>query len=114
MRPFADELGSRSREDGSRLPLAVGAILTLIALVCFYASLAVHICVSAVRNRFSPSILRAYAAALGLVALFSLASLSPASEAPAWAVSLTAGNVLFPAVLLGWIVGDRLRLRGRI
>ena len=31
-----------------------------------------------------------------------------------WQATLLAGNVLFPALLFGWFLGDAYRLRGRI
>jgi curved DNA-binding protein CbpA len=114
MRPFAQELWSRTREDGSPLPVPLGAMLGLFAIVWFYASFLVYIGVSAHRNRFSPSILRAYVVTFGLVVLFSFVY-RPAMIANATLFStLLVGNLAFPAVLFGWLMGDAIRLRGRI
>jgi len=114
MRPFAEEIWSRAREDGTRAPAPLGVILALFAFVWFYASLLIYIGIAAMRNRFSPSILRVYAATLCMVFVFSLAYHPVGIANFSWAVTLLGGNLLFPMVLLGWLVGDTIRLRGRV
>jgi len=113
MRPFREEMWKRTRADGTRTPVPLGAILGLFAIVLFYFSFVAYIAISAIRNRFSPSILRAYAATLALVLVYTLAY-HPASTANPVITTLLAGNILFPSVLLGWVAGDALRLRGRL
>jgi curved DNA-binding protein CbpA len=113
MRPFSEEMWRRTRSDGTRTPVPLGAILGLFAIVLFYFSFVAYIAISAIRNRFSPSILRAYAATLALVLVYTLAY-HPSGTANPIITTLLAGNVLFPSVLLGWAIGDGLRLRGRL
>jgi curved DNA-binding protein CbpA len=113
MRPFKEEMWKRTRPDGTHTPVPLGMILGLFAVVLFYFSFVAYIAISAIRNRFSPSILRAYAATLALVLVYTLAY-HPSGTANPVITTLLAGNLLFPCVLLGWVLGDRLRLRGRL
>ena len=114
MRPFTQEVWKTTRDDGAPMPAPLGAILMLFAVVWFYASFLVYVGTSATRNRFSPSILRAYAVTLALVFVFSLAYRPAGTANSAWTATLIGGNVLFPSVLYGWFFGDALRLRGRM
>src|SRR5579872_498864 len=112
MRPFTEEAWRTVRDDGSRVPAPLAAILMLFSLVWFYGSFLLYIGMAASRNRFSPSILRAYAVSFALVIVFSIAY--HPTGISAWAATLIGGNVLFPAVMYGWFFGDALRLRGRM
>ncbi len=113
MRPFRDELGSGSSDVGNRSPVPMVAILGLSAIVWFYGSFLIYIGIAATRNRFSPSRLRAYAVTLALVCLLSLVYRT-GSTGLGWSPTMLGGNVLFPAVLFGWLLGDAFRLRGRM
>lgn len=110
MRPFTDEAWKTRRDDGSPLPAPLGAILMLFAAIWFYGSFLIYVGMAASKNRFSPSILKAYAVSLALVVVFSLAY----RPSGLWTATLISGNVLFPSVLYGWFFGDALRLRGRM
>jgi tetratricopeptide (TPR) repeat protein len=114
MRPFKDELWRRTGEDGSPTRVPLGLTLSLVALVWLYASFLAYIGLAARHNRFSPSILRAYAMTLALVLVFTVAYRPSAAGATGWSATLLAGNLLFPAVLAGWVMGDALRLRGQM
>ncbi len=114
MRSLREELLTPSLDpDTARTPIALGALLTLFALVWFYASLMVYVGVSIARNRLSLSTLRAYGVTLLLTALFA-AVYRPGNALSTFngQVVAFAGNFLFPSVLLGWGVGDAIRLRG--
>ena len=114
MRPFTQEVWDRTRPNGMPSTVPLGAVLGLFAIIWFYGSFLVYIGISATRNRFSPSILRAYAVTLGLVVLFTLAYHPISTANVSLAAPLLAGNLLFPAVLFGWRLGDAFRLRGRL
>ncbi len=114
MRPFTEEVWKTRRDDGSHMPAPLGAILMLFAVLWFYGSFLLYVGMSATRNRFSPSILRAYAATLVLVVVYALAYRPSGTLNSAWTATLIGGNVLFPSVLYGWFFGDALRLRGRL
>jgi hypothetical protein len=115
MRPVSEELWSRGLDgDRPRYPFPLGVLLGLASLAWFYASLLIYLGIGAARNRFSPSILRVYGVTLLLIALFTLLyNLSTGSYSPLLVTTL-AGNALFPAMLLGWHIGDAFRLRGRL
>lgn len=114
LRPQSGELATRG---GGRGLMPLGGVLSLFALLWFGASLLAYIAVAMTQNRVSPSVLRAY----GLTLVMSLAFVllyHPLSGAVAGArvgFSVTAavisGNFLFPMILLGWRMGDALRLR---
>lgn len=115
MRPVSEELWGQGKNGGSSRPsVPLGLLLTISAFVWFYASFLAYIGLAALRNRFSPSILRAYAATLALVVLFSLLYRPVGAANAGWQVTLLAGNILFPCLLFGWFLGDAFRLRGRM
>ena len=117
MRPIRDELLSRGTLRGDeRSPVTLGILLTGFALVWFYASLLVYIGIAVAKNRLSLSILRAYGLTLLLTTLFGFFFQSGAHDNANGASGLLqtlafGGNILFPALLFGWAVGDALRLK---
>lgn len=114
MRPFAETLWKRSSDDTSSAFVPLSIILSLFALVWFYASFLVYLGIAVKRNRFSPSVLRIYAAAVGLMLLFAMIYHPAGSNGAAQQVFLFSGNLLFPSLLFGWVLGDSFRLRGRM
>ena len=114
MRPISEELLARGTIHGDeRTPINQGAVLTGFALVFFYASFLVYLGIALTRNRLSLSVLRVYGGAFAITLLFAL--LYQPEEAPGsgWQTLLFGGNLVFPAMLFGWAVGDAVRLRGR-
>jgi tetratricopeptide (TPR) repeat protein len=109
MRPLMEELFSRTPEqEERRLPVTLGGLLLMFSVVWFYAGLLIYIGIGFARNRFSPSVLRAFGLTLFLMMLHA------ALDQRAWISTLLAsGNILFPAVIFGWAVGDAFRLRSR-
>ena len=107
--PITEEFSKST--DGSRgrkAPLLV--ILALFSFVWFYASLLVYIGVAFGRNRTSVSTVRVYSLVLVLVALFT--AMAVANDRGDWLETAAfAGNILFPGALLGWYLGDRVRLK---
>ena len=114
MRPLAEELLEREeRQQQTRTPITLGAILTLFAIIWFYASLLVFLGIGLSRNRLSVSVLRVYGATLVLIAL---AAMLTTPHGQTWGyesilIALFSGNVLFPTLLVGWATGDSIRLR---
>ena len=114
LRPAGEELFSRDNLRGDQQTTAsMGVILAGFALVWFYASALIYIGVAFARNRLSPSILRIYGATLVLTCLFSVVSQSASNSDSTLQLIALGGNLLFPAMILGWLVGDVVRLRGR-
>ena len=117
MRPIQAELLARGSLRGDESsPISLGIVLTGFALLWFYASLLVYIGIAVAKNRLSLSILRAYGLTLILTALFAFFYQSGYHDGPgensAWLQALAlGGNIMFPAVLFGWAVGDALRLK---
>ncbi len=114
MRPASEELFSHQNLRGDQqTTVSLGAILVGFAFIWFYASILIYIGISFARNRLSPSILRLYGAGAVLTGLFAFLTQSP-QRPDAWLqVAALGGNLLFPALVLGWVIGDVVRLRDR-
>jgi curved DNA-binding protein CbpA len=107
VRPMAQEMVVYGRQQSG-----LSGALVLTALVSFYFSLIVYVCVALKQNRFSLSVLRVYGVTICLVLLF-VWMYHPAHIAGVSVQAVVfAGNVLFPALVLGWRLGDWLRLGG--
>ena len=116
MRPISEELLARGTIHGDeRTPINLGAVLTGFAFVFFYASFLVYLGIALARNRLSLSVLRVYGGAFAITLLFGLLYQPEGigSTGGTWQVVLFGGNLVFPAMLFGWAVGDAVRLRGR-
>jgi curved DNA-binding protein CbpA len=118
VRPVSEELvrheapqqGVQPKRSG---PISLVVLLGLFSVVLFYLSAAVYVGIGLIYGKLSGSLLRAYLAAGALVGLFSLVASDANVRFGVVPVAVFAGNVLFPAVLLGWAIGDSIRLRGR-
>jgi len=91
-------------------PVDLSMLLTFTAMIWFYASLVIYIVVAVTRNRSSTSVLRAYGATAVLTMLFAFLYQPPRSPLANLEAVALAGNFLFPMMLVGWRLGDRLRL----
>jgi len=110
MRPVAEELSSSIGPERRSAPVALGPLLTAFALVSFYLSLFIFLVVGVKRRRLSMSVTNLYSTVLIIVVL--LAALGrPGDDGWRELIAMWSGNVLFPSALLGWCVGDSLRLR---
>jgi curved DNA-binding protein CbpA len=109
MRPVTQELALRSNRSS---PVNLSTLLTFSAIIWFYASLLIYIFVAVTRNRPSFSVLRAYGVTLLLSVLFAFLYQRPIVPYSGVETAAFAGNLLFPTLLLGWRLGDRLRLSG--
>ncbi len=108
MRPMSQELAPH---DGRTRAVNMGLLLTLASLIWFYLSLMFYVVIALNQKRTSYSILRAYGVSMILTVLFAVLYRPDSVYVPV--VSLFAGNLLFPMVLLGWKFGDALRLSRR-
>ncbi len=114
MRPVSEELVRRNSTQVQRSgPISLVLLLGLFSVVLFYLSVAVFLGVGIIYGKFSRSLLRAYLAAGALVGIFVLVASESGARFGNVATAVFAGNLLFPAVLVGWLLGDRIRLRGR-
>jgi tetratricopeptide (TPR) repeat protein len=114
MRPVSEELvRHEGKKSGRSGPISLVMLLGLFSVVFFYMSAAVYIGVGLIYSNFSRSLLRAYLATGALVALFSYVASDANARFGYIPVAIFVGNVLFPAVLVGWSIGDSIRLRGR-
>ncbi|HLV81887.1 MAG TPA: DnaJ domain-containing protein [Chthonomonadaceae bacterium] len=111
MRPLVEELGRPLLERRTPARLSPGALLAPLALLWFGLSLLVFLACSLAQRRISISMLRAYLAALLLSLLFAFLYRPEDLAAGSIQVAAFAGNLLFPALLLGWRAGDALRLQ---
>lgn len=105
MRPFQDEtsevsLGKRAR-----------GLLFASALLWFYLSLIGYMVFGLKRRYISYSLLRAYGITLLLILLFVVAYSPLGVNGSTFQMATFAGNLLFPMLLLGWSLADRMRLR---
>lgn len=109
MRPLSEELMTLDTVSSPR-PGLLALVLMLLALLWFYASLLTYSGVALLRNRLSMSLLRIY----GLVVMMNLlfAGVYGIVTFPSYGYQAAAfaGNILFPAVVLGWLIGDAIRL----
>jgi curved DNA-binding protein CbpA len=114
MRPFPEELMTNDETANTgRTPVTLGVLLTVFALLSFYASLLVYFGIAFARNRLSISVLRVYGLALFQIVLYALLYHPQRAPLAGMQTAIWAGSILFPAMLFGWAVGDAIRLRNR-
>ena len=95
-------------------PFKMGTLLSVSSLLSFYLSFILWIVFGLAKKPLSVSILRAYALSLAMLAISAFAYHPSSSSEWQWAVIAFGGNLLFPALLLGWHLGDRFRLKGQL
>ncbi len=95
-------------------PVKMGTLLTVSCLLSFYLSFILWIVVGMAKKPLSVSILRAYALSLAMLTISAFVYHPSSSSEWQWAVLALGGNLLFPALLLGWHLGDRFRLKGQL
>jgi curved DNA-binding protein CbpA len=111
LRPVSEELTIRGNAGrAAKMPLL--PLLMLFAIVWYYASLLVYVFAALSRSRFSASTVRIYGAVTALIALFTIMTAENQRGGIDWlAAAAFSGNVLFPAAIAGWFLGDLIRLR---
>lgn len=81
--------------------LPIGALLSVVALLSFYLAVLFYGLIAFMEEHTSASILKVFACAFLLLGLFSLLWL------PLWKwIVLFGGNLLFNALVLGWLLGE--------
>lgn len=82
----------------------IGLILVLFNVVSFYVAVGVYTVIALVQDSLSKSVYRSFAATFAVVLLAALAYEPGRAQVLVWG-----GNVAFPAVLFGWMIGDIFR-----
>jgi curved DNA-binding protein CbpA len=114
MRPVSEELVRHKSQSGAaRAPVPLLGLLAMFALFWFYLSLAIYLLVVVKGRRVSPSMLRVYGVVLVQIVLFTFLHVQTGASVGNVETAAFAGNILFPATLIGWFLGDKLRLNGR-
>jgi curved DNA-binding protein CbpA len=104
LRPAEQELFYRSVSFGRRgLPL--GIILGVVGAIFFPFSVVLYLVIGYFQDVLSPSLFAVFAAVFALTIGFFLRSPTGAE----WETFLFSGNVIFPAMMIGWGVGDLFR-----
>ncbi len=111
LRPLKEELFRREqRPDGQPITANVGSVLIISSLLWFYASLLLYIGIAAPRGRLSSSVIRIYGCVIVLTILSALIYQTK-DGATGLSIAALSGNILFPACVLGWALGDSFRLK---
>lgn len=118
MRPVSEELvrheGTQKELQPRRSgPISLVVLLGFFSIVLFYLSAAVFVGIGLIYGKLSTSLLRAYLATAFLVGVFSLIASDANARFGVVPVAVFVGNALFPSLLVGWSIGDAIRLRGR-
>ncbi|MHB0998013.1 MAG: J domain-containing protein [Armatimonadota bacterium] len=106
MHPLDDELVFQGVKS-SGAPSAsypIGLVLLIFNIFNFYLAAAIYIIIGLVQESISKSVFRALAATFGVAALCALAYPVGISQ-----VLLFGGNIAFPGLLIGWMIGDIIR-----
>lgn len=103
-----DELMAQPVSGSLRRPrsLPVGVAILLLSVVFFYAAAAFYLMIGAFQEHVSRSLVRVVIAVVAVVAVGAL-MYSPGRAG----VLLCGGNVVFPAFVIGWYLGERLKPR---
>jgi len=89
-----------------RVSYPVGLLLVFFSLFSFYVAAILYVLIAWLQESMSKSVLMSLGVSFGLVALSSLAFPRGSSQ-----VFYFGGNIIFPAFLLGWGIGDMFRPR---
>jgi len=82
----------------------IGLLLVVINMISFYAAAVIYLIAGAVQESLSKSVLKVFLATFILVVLMAII------YTPGWKqVLLYGGNLAFPIVLVGWVIGDTFR-----
>ncbi|MBC8103958.1 MAG: DnaJ domain-containing protein [Cytophagales bacterium] len=107
IRRIEDELLLTGASPGGGRFLPLGAVLIVLSVVNFYAAVLLYLIVSFFNEAITPTMLRVFAAVVAVVA-----TLAVFYEPGQGQVLLFGGNVVFLALLLGWVFGDFFRPDG--
>lgn len=105
LRPVDEELIFPSLTGGGGTGLPVGLLLFVSSLLFFYLACLFYALVALVQETISVSVLLVFGATFVLVVAFALVFPPPGNAQ----VFLAGGSLIFPAMLIGWLVGDAFR-----
>lgn len=106
--PARQELGAQPKGYRRRFAVPLGAVLLAFGLVWFYAALLVYLVIGFIQGKVSRSVMDAFWASFGIVALFALLR-----HESALYILISGGNIVFLGLLAGWLLGDTLTHGGR-
>ncbi len=93
------------RSPGPRtMSYPIGLILIIFNFFSFYLAVGIYVLIGVVQESVSKSVIKAFVATFVVILLASVIYLPGQSQ-----VLLFGGNVVFPALLFGWAVGDMFR-----
>ncbi|NLH98828.1 MAG: DnaJ domain-containing protein [Chthonomonadales bacterium] len=104
LRPARSELMVAPVSARSRPTVPIGAILVMMSVVCFWLAGVMYVFAAASQEALSRSIIIAFGVSAAIVAVFAV--FNPLAWLP---VVLLGGNLVFPAFVGAWALGDGAR-----
>ncbi len=104
VRNLDEELVFQTVSAGRRVSYPIGLILVILNLFSFYVAAGIYLLAGVVQDGISRSVMKAFVATVCLLALIGMLYPSGSSQVLVWG-----GNLVFPALLFGWAVGDMVR-----
>lgn len=104
LRALDDELVFQTVSSGRHMSYPIGLILVLVNLFNFYAAVGIYTLVGIMQDAISGSVMKAFVATACLLAIIGVLYPLGSREVLIWG-----GNLVFPALLIGWAVGDAIK-----
>ncbi len=104
VRALDDELVFQAVSAGRRVSYPIGLILVLLNIFAFYAAAGIYIVAALVQDSVSASVIKSFVATVCVLVLVGLIYPPGTREVLVWG-----GNLVFPALLFGWAVGDFIK-----
>lgn len=104
LRALDDELVFQTVSSGRHRSYPIGLILVLVNLFNFYAAVGIYTLVGVMQDAISGSVMKSFVATTCLLAIIAVLYPLGSREVLIWG-----GNLVFPALLIGWAVGDAIK-----
>lgn len=104
VRSLDGELVFQMVSAGRRASYPIGLILVILNLFSFYVAAGIYLLAGMIQDGISKSVVKAFTATVCLLALIAVLYPPGSREVLIWG-----GNLVFPALLFGWAVGDMVR-----
>ncbi|MBP6963131.1 MAG: J domain-containing protein [Armatimonadetes bacterium] len=104
LRSLDDELVFQTISAGKRLTYPVGLLLILFSLFNFYAAVVIYVLGGIIQDAMSSSVMKSFVATALVVVVVAVFFPVGARQVLIWG-----GNLVFPAMLLGWALGDMVK-----
>jgi curved DNA-binding protein CbpA len=104
VRPLDDELVFQGVSAGRHLSYPIGLILILLNLFNFYAAAAIYTLAGIIQDAVSGSVMKAFVATVCVLAIVGVVYTPGTRQVLIWG-----GNLVFPALLVGWTIGDFIK-----